>query len=58
MNFQRCTQNVTVLLGKEPMYGQSIEGIVTTNKSGINGHYGYLFEEPVDEISGDPRHRR
>ncbi|MGV3822634.1 hypothetical protein [Citrobacter portucalensis] len=24
-----------------------------TNKSGANGHYGYLFEEPVDEISGD-----
>lgn len=20
---------------------------------GANGHYGYLFEEPVDEISGD-----
>lgn len=24
-----------------------------TNKSGTNGRYGYLFEEPVDEISGD-----
>ncbi|EAT5892651.1 hypothetical protein E3L72_18735 [Salmonella enterica] len=24
-----------------------------TNKSGANGHYAYLFEEPVDEISGD-----
>jgi hypothetical protein len=24
-----------------------------TNKSETNGRYGYLFEEPVDEISGD-----
>ncbi|EBP0887879.1 TPA: hypothetical protein R8H18_004248 [Citrobacter freundii] len=24
-----------------------------TNKSGTNGHYDYLFEEPVDEISAD-----
>ncbi|EMK8627196.1 hypothetical protein V9M40_004220 [Salmonella enterica subsp. enterica serovar Newport] len=24
-----------------------------TNKPGANGHYGYLFEEPVDEIAGD-----
>ncbi|EPV3434619.1 hypothetical protein ACV38A_003967 [Escherichia coli] len=24
-----------------------------TNKSETNGHYAYLFEEPVDEISGD-----
>lgn len=24
-----------------------------TNKSGTNRNYGYLFEEPVDEISGD-----
>lgn len=24
-----------------------------TNKSENNGRYGYLFEEPVDEISGD-----
>ncbi len=26
---------------------------MVTNKSGTNRHYGYLFEEPVDEISGD-----
>lgn len=31
----------------------AIEDIVMTNKSGTNRHYGYLFEEPVDEISGD-----
>lgn len=24
-----------------------------TNKSETNGRYGYLFEDPVDEISGD-----
>ncbi|WP_230047352.1 hypothetical protein [Escherichia coli] len=24
-----------------------------TNKPGANRHYGYLFEEPADEISGD-----
>ena len=24
-----------------------------TNKSETNGRYGYLFEEPVNEISGD-----
>ncbi|ELJ4826434.1 hypothetical protein RTS15_005206 [Salmonella enterica] len=24
-----------------------------TNKSEAKGHYGYLFEEPVDEIFGD-----
>ncbi|HFR8653483.1 TPA: hypothetical protein ACHWWS_004528 [Escherichia coli] len=24
-----------------------------TNKPGANRHYDYLFEEPVDEISGD-----
>lgn len=23
------------------------------NRSGTNGHYSYLFEDPVDEISGD-----
>lgn len=32
---------------------RSIENVVMTNKSGANGHYGYLFEEPVYEISGD-----